>query len=166
MLLKHEAQQALLRMFRDPYTLEDCERKALVRHLEDAVKTYPQVPEIRVLLGMALCVDLNAQPALEHLREAVRMAPDNFMARLKLGELLMRLRICGQAEEQTRAAAKIAINSVQAELARRQAAALRTMQRNGIERGGYAGVLDKILPLLRNLKTRRTPETAITLDIN
>jgi hypothetical protein len=63
--------------------------------------------------------------------------PESFIARLKLGELLMRLRICSEAAEQTHAAAQLATTAVQSELARRQAATIRTMQREGIERGGY-----------------------------
>ena len=43
---------------------------------------------------------------MEQMREAVRQAPDCFIARLKFGELLMRLRICDQAAEQTQKAAR------------------------------------------------------------
>jgi hypothetical protein len=86
---------------------------------------------------MALCVDLDVQSGLEELRRAVRLAPESFIARLKLGELLMRLRICSEAAEHTHAAAQLADNAWQAELARRQATAIRTMQREGVERGGY-----------------------------
>ncbi len=164
--LQVEAQQTMVLMFRDPYMLEPAERGELVRQLEGAVSAYPRVPELRVLLGMALCVDLKAQPALEHLRQAGEMAPDNFLARLKLGELLMRLRICDQAAEHTHAAARLAVNPVQSELARRQAAALRTMRREGIERGGYTNVLGKLLPFLRNLTPRRACEKAIALGSN
>jgi hypothetical protein len=125
------------RMFRDPYVLEPEERVALISQLRDAVSVEPTVVSLRVLLGMALCVDLDVQNGLEELREAVRLAPDSFIARLKLGELLMRLRICSEAAEHTHAAAQLADNAWQAELARRQATAIRTMQREGVERGGY-----------------------------
>ena len=74
---------------------------------------------------------------MEQLREATRQAPDCFIARLKFGELLMRLRICSQAAEETQKAAQLAANDFQAELARKQAATIRTMLREGIERGGY-----------------------------
>ena len=95
---------------------------------------------------MALCVDLQAQEAMEELRETVNVAPDCFIAQLKFGELLMRLRICEQAAEHTHRAAKLASNTVQSELARRQAATIRTMRREGIERGGYAGLLARLRP--------------------
>lgn len=135
------AQNQLARMFRDPYLLEKQERTELVAHLREAVALEPAVPELRVMLGMALCVNFEAQEAMEELREAVRLAPDSYIAHLKFGELLMRLRICEQAAEETRLAAELAMNPLQTELARRQAATIRTMQREGIERGGYGKLL-------------------------
>jgi len=131
----------LVRMFRDPYILEKEERVELIRLLREAIALEPHVPELRVLLGMTLCVNFEAQTAMEVLREAVQLAPENFLARLKFGELLMRLRICSQAMEHTQIAANLAANPVQSELARRQAAALRTMMREGVERGNYGKLL-------------------------
>jgi hypothetical protein len=113
------------------------------------VALHPKVPELRVLLGMALCVDYNIQPAMEELKLSVEMAPDNFLARLKYAELLMRLRICTKAAEETHKAALLAANPVQSEMARRQAAAIRTMLQQGIERGGYTGIFSRITRLWR-----------------
>jgi len=135
---------ALQRMFRDPRILDSQERGNLIAQLRQAVAVVPDVPEVRVLLGMVLCVDLQAQEAMEELREAVKQAPDCFVARLKFGELLMRLRICDQAAEHTHRAAQLASNAFQSELARRQATAIRTMQREGIERGGYTGFFARL----------------------
>ena len=149
-----EASRLLLRMFRDPRVLEPHERGDLIALLRRAVDLTPQVPEVRVLLGMALCVDLQAQEAMEEMREAVNTDPDCFIARLKFGELLMRLRVCDQAAEQTQCAAQLASNAVQSELARRQAATIRTMLREGIERGGYGGLLPRILHLVRKSKNK------------
>jgi hypothetical protein len=76
---------------------------------------------------------------------------------LKMGELWMRLRVADKAADHTRQAGLLARNMAQSEVARRQAATLRTMRRQGIERGGYR------LPMLsfkrlRNLiaRIRRT----------
>jgi len=149
-----EASRLLQRMFRDPRVLEPHERGDLIALLRRAVDLTPQVPEIRVLLGMALCVDLQAQEAMEEMREAVNSDPDCFIARLKFGELLMRLRVCDQAAEQTQCAAQLASNAVQSELARRQAATIRTMLREGIERGGYGGLLPRVLHLIRKSKNQ------------
>lgn len=126
----------LERMFRDPQILSKDERRELVRDLRYCVEVAPGIVELRVLLGMAECVDFQVQSAMENLREAVLQAPDNFLAQLKLGELLMRLRICDQAVTHTERAAQLAANPIQSELARRQAATLRTMMREGIERDG------------------------------
>lgn len=144
-VLGGESSHHLRRMFRDPRVLDSHERGDLIAQLRQAVALAPEVAEVRVLLGMALCVDLQAQEALEELREATRLSPDCFVARLKFGELLMRLRICNQAAEETQRAAELAANDMQAELARKQAATIRTMLREGIERGGYGGFMARIL---------------------
>lgn len=144
----------LQRMFRDPRVLEPAERGELVAQLRAAVELQPHVPEIRVLYGMALCVDLQVQESMEQLRQATQQAPDCFIARLKFGELLMRLRICSQATEETQKAAQLATNDMQAELARKQAATIRAMLREGIERGGWGGMLGRLTP--RSRKSRRS----------
>lgn len=147
-----ETSRMLERMFRDPRVLETKERGDLIAQLRDAAALAPHVPEIKVLLGMALCVDLQVQEAMEVMREAVNLAPDCFIARLKFGELLMRLRVCDQAAVHTQRAAQLASNAVQSELARRQAATIRTMLREGIERGGYRGLLPRMLHFSRRSK--------------
>jgi len=140
------------RMFRDPRVLEPAERAQLVAQLRTAVELNPHVAELRVLLGMALCVDLQVQQAMEQLSIAVEQSPDSFIARLKYGELLMRLRICQRAAEETHKAAQLATNAAQSEMARRQAATIRTMLREGVERGGYTGILSRVLRLNRRSK--------------
>jgi tetratricopeptide (TPR) repeat protein len=159
-VLPSSSSRLLLRMFRDPRVLEGHERADLIQQLRQAVELAPQAAEVRVLLGMALCVDLQAQEALEQLRTAAQQAPDSFIARLKLGELLMRLRICDQAAGETHKASVLASNAAQSELARRQAAAIRTMQREGIERGGYRGFLSRLLPTRRKA-ANQNQETAM-----
>lgn len=136
-MLPGQAQGLLLRMFANPLILEKDERGELVAKLGECVSQNPDVAELRVLYGMALCVNLDAQAAMEELGEAVSLAPNSFIAHLKIGELWMRLRVCDKAEDHTRQAAKLANNLAQVELARRQAATIRTMRRNGIERTGY-----------------------------
>jgi Tfp pilus assembly protein PilF len=124
-------------MFANPQILAKEERVDLVAQLRECVTQYPDNSEFRVLLGMALCVNLEPQAAMEELGEAVSLAPDSFIAHLKMGELWMRLRVCSKAEDHTRQAAMLAQNMAQSELARRQATTIRTMMREGIERGGY-----------------------------
>ena len=151
-----ETARLLQRMFRDPRVLDRDERASLVTQLRSAVELEPRVAEIRVLYGMALSVDLQVQEALEQLRESTRQAPDCFIARLKFGELLMRLRICDQAAEHTQMAAELAANDMQADLARRQAATIRTMRREGIERGGLGAILPRWVPRGRKARKQET----------
>lgn len=164
--ISQESQGLLLRMFSDPYLLEKGERAELVSQLRGCVAQFPDVSDLRVLLGMALCVNLDAQSAIEELRESVRLAPDSFIAQLKFGELWMRLRVMDQAEEHTRLAARLARNLAQSEMARRQASSIRTMKREGIERGGYGTPLQKFTSSLRRVWTRRRSEPSVTLDLS
>lgn len=164
--ITQETQGLLLRMFADPYILEKDERASLVAQLRDCVTQYPEVSELRVLLGMALCVNLDAQAAIEELRESVRLAPNSFIAQLKMGELWMHLRVVDKAEEHTRIAALLSQSLAQSELARRQAATLRTMKREGIERGGYKSPFGKVTHLFRRLWTRQRSEPSTALDLS
>ncbi len=160
-----KTQNLLLRMFADPYLLEKDDRAVLVGQLRDCVKQYPQVSELRVLLGMALCVNIEPQAAIEELRESVRLAPNSFIAQLKMGELWMRLRVMEKAEEHTRLAALLAQSMPQAELARRQAASIRAMKQGGIERGGYKTPGQWIARQFRRLWTRDQREISTALDV-
>ena len=164
--ISRETQSLLFRMFSDPYLLESDDRTTLVKQLRDCVAQFPDVSELRVLLGMALCVNFDAQAAIEELRESVRLAPNSFIAQLKLGELWMRLRVVDKAEEHTRLAGLAAQNLAQSELARRQATGLRTMKREGIERGGYGTPLQRLLTTFRRAWTRRRNEPSVALDLS
>ena len=161
--IKPETQGRLLRMFADPYLLEKEDRVALIQQLRECVNRYPQVSELRVLLGMALCVNLDVHPAIEELKESVKLAPNSFIAQLKLAELWMRLRVIDKAEEHTRLAALLAQNLAQADLARKQAATIRTMKREGIERGGYGTPWRSFMRPLRRLWIRRE-RSEVALD--
>ena len=160
-----QTQTLLLRMFSDPYLLEKEEAGTLVAQLRDCVAQYPQVSELRVLLGMALCVNLEVQAAMVELGESVKLAPNSFIAQLKMGELWMRLRVMDKAEEHTRLAALLSQSMAQSELARRQAATIRTMKREGIERGGYKTPWTWITRPLRRLWSRKRQEASVALDV-
>lgn len=153
-----DAQQTLMRMFADPRVLSKEEIVVLVDQLRVCVEQNPDVSDLRVLYGMALCVNLEAQDAMEEFGEAVTLDPQSYIAHLKMGELWMRLRVMNKAEDHTNYAAKLAETPVQSELARRQAATIRTMLQNGIERGGYARTSWLSFSRLRRLFTRRRNE--------
>jgi hypothetical protein len=155
-----KTQGSLLRMFADPHLLEKDERAELVQGLRECVLANPDVSELRVLYGMALCVDFKVQDAIEELCEGVRLAPDSFIAHLKMGELWMRLRVMTKAEAYTRQSGLLAQNRAQAELARRQAAKIREIKQHGIERGGYKGPLT----MLGRLRRLLTPKVALARE--
>ncbi len=148
-LLRPGTTDVLQRMFRDPRVLEKHETADLVAQLRSAVDLAPQFVELRVVLGMALCVNIEIQDAMEELRTAVEMDPNSYIAQLKYGELMMRLRACDKAAEHTHRAAKLACNAAQSDLARKQAATIRTMKQEGIERGGYGGLLPRLFRKVR-----------------
>ncbi len=160
-----KTQGSLLRMFADPYLLEKEERGALAQGLRECVLAHPEISELRVLYGMALCVDFKVHDAIDELREGVRLAPHSFVAHLKMGELWMRLRVVDKAEEHTHQAALLAQNLAQLELARRQAATIRTMKREGIERGGYKSPWS-LVTRLRRLWKRGPSEASAVLDVS
>ncbi len=159
-----KTQQGLRRMFADPRLLEKRECEDLVAELRQCVAQHPNVSELRVLLGMALCVNLDPQAAMEELAEAVALAPDSFIAHLKAGELWMRLRVMNKAENHTHQAAMLAQNPAQSELARRQAATIRTMRQNGIERDGYRTPWLSFGRLRRFWTRKRSSEELATAD--
>jgi hypothetical protein len=156
--LTRESGGLLARMFTDPYLLEPEARLSLVTQLRQAVVQHPETAELRVLLGMALCVNFEVQPAITELQTAVTLAPQSFIAHLKMGELWMRLRVIDKAEEHTRQAGLLAQNLAQSEVARRQAATIRTMRRDGIERGGHRLPLISLKRLRRLFKPRALPQ--------
>jgi len=164
--ISKDTQGLLLRMFSDPYLLEKEERANLVSQLRECVAQFPTVSELRVLLGMALCVNFDGQSAIEELRESVRLSPDSFIAQLKFGELWMRLRVIDQAEVHTLLAAKLARNLAQTEMARRQASSIRKMKREGIERGGYGTPLQKLVSSLRRFRMSRGRERSTALELS
>jgi len=161
-----KAHGLLAQMFADPHLLEKNERCELVAQLRECVAANPQVSELRVLLGMALCVNFEVADAIEELRAGVRLSPDSFLANLKMGELWMRLRVMDKAEEYTHRAALLGRNRVQGELARRQGATIRAMKHAGIERGGYKSPWLTVTRAVRRLWRRRSREAIMGADIS
>jgi hypothetical protein len=165
-VVPQRAQVQLLRMFADPSVLEREERAQLVSELRECVRENPQVSELRVLFGMALCVNFEVPDAIEELREGVRLAPNSFIAHLKMGELWMRLRVMDKAEKHTHRAALLAGNRVQAELARRQGASIRAMKHAGIERGGYKSPWTIVTRVVHRLRRRESSEAIVAADVS
>jgi len=164
-VVPEKTQGLLLRMFADPSVLDKAQRADLVGQLRECVWMNPQVSELRVLFGMALCVNFEVPEAIEELREGVRLAPNSFIAQLKMGELWMRLRVMDKAEKHTHHAALLAGNRVQAELARRQGASIRAMKHAGIERGGYKSPWTLVTRVIRRLRRPESSEAIVAADV-
>jgi len=161
------AQGLVLRMFANPNVLAKEEKVDLVRQLRDCVALNPEVSDLRVVYGMALCVNLDVHAAMDELGEAVALDPDSFIAHLKAGELWMRLRVCTKAQDHTNLATTLAKNMAQAEMARRQATTIRTMLREGIERDGYRTPWFSIGRLRRLWSRNRGKSEALaTMDVS
>ncbi|MGB9070582.1 MAG: hypothetical protein WCC21_18605 [Candidatus Acidiferrales bacterium] len=156
-----EAQGMLMRMFADPRVLAKEEKVELVGRMRECVEGNPKVSDLRVLYGMALSVNLQAQEAMEELGEAVALSPHSFIAHLKMGELWMRLRVCTKAEDHTHQAALLAQNLAQSEMARRQATTLRVMMREGVDRNGYRMPWISLTRLKRLWKRSRSKSDAL-----
>jgi hypothetical protein len=150
-------------MFADPQLLEPADRMELIAGLREAVEANPEVSELRVVLGMALCVNFDVQEAIDELNEGVRLGPDSFIAHLKMGELWMRLRVCTKAEEHTRRASELAQNRQQLEMARKQAATIREYVRNGVTRGG-SGRGFGLFARLRRMWQRDRGQSLVPVD--
>ena len=163
-IVPEKAKGLLVRMFADPYLLEKSERAELARQLRACVAANPEVSELRVLLGMALCVNFEVPDAIEELREGVRLDPNSYIANLKMGELWMRLRVMDKAESHTQRAGHLAANMAQSEMARRQAASIRAMKHAGIERGGYKSPWLVLTKTFRKLWKRQPSSVPAVLD--
>lgn len=59
-----QSQELVLRMFANPSVLAKEERADLVQQLRECVAQHPDVSDLRVVYGMALCVNLDAHAAM------------------------------------------------------------------------------------------------------
>jgi tetratricopeptide (TPR) repeat protein len=71
-----------------------------ISSFEQAVATAPDFADGHVALGVAYAVDYRVYPAIDHLEHATSLAPGNFSAHFKLGQLYFKLRVAqkGYAE--------------------------------------------------------------------
>lgn len=69
------------------------EPAAAARCFEQIVQTLPEFADAHVGLGIAYAVTGKIYPALDHLKEATNLEPDNFFAHFKLGQLQFKLHV-------------------------------------------------------------------------
>jgi tetratricopeptide (TPR) repeat protein len=78
------------------------------RYFEDVLARAPKFADGHVGLGIAYAVEAKVYPAIDHLEEAARLAPDNFYAHFKLGQLYFKLRVPQKGFEGMRLALRCA----------------------------------------------------------
>ena len=82
----------------------------------------PQNAALRTCLGMAQAMNYDVHASMASLESAIEIAPLDFYARLKYGELFFHLRVRIRAEQETQRALELANTSWEISLARTQLA--------------------------------------------
>src|ERR1051326_8027596 len=72
--------------------LQSGEAAGAVAALSRVVESAPAFPEAHVFLGIAQALTCDIYPAIDHLEEAARLAPDSFIAHYTLAQLNFKLR--------------------------------------------------------------------------
>ncbi len=73
--------------------LQSGEAAQAVAALAQSIEHAPAFPEGHLFLGIALALTSNIYPAIDHLEEAAKLAPDSFAAQYTLAQLNFKLRI-------------------------------------------------------------------------
>lgn len=120
--------------WRDPQAVPKDQLLRFIAELEETCRTSAPSADLQTCLGIAHAMNLDVYRSMDALEEAVRIDGENFLARLKLGELFLRLRVLGRAEEETRYALALARNHLELDLARRQLQSLRDRKGKGLLR--------------------------------
>ena len=120
--------------WRDPSAVSPAELEGHINALERACQEFPQSPDLRTCLGIAYAMDLQVYKSMDALEEARSLDERHFFAQLKYSELFYRLRALPRAEEETSKALKLAANTWELSLARKQLADIRDRIRQGTQK--------------------------------
>jgi tetratricopeptide (TPR) repeat protein len=123
--------------WRDLQSVEPEKLAELIASLEEACMQNPGSVALHTCLGMAYAMNYDVYRSMDALEEARRIDPADFLAQLKYSELLFRLRVIEQAEEETRRALELACKPWELSVARRQLSEIRRLKREGLVRGGW-----------------------------
>jgi tetratricopeptide (TPR) repeat protein len=115
-------------LWRDPHTVSPEDLSASIQRLERACVAEPRSAALRTCLGMAYAMNYEMDKSMDALEAAVAIDPGSFWAQLKYSELHYRLRILNRAEEETRKALNLAVDSWQLSIARKQLQEIRTLK--------------------------------------
>ncbi len=120
--------------WRDPHSVPPQKLAELIAALKQACVQNPANAALRICLGMAHAVNYDVYPSMAALESAIRIAPRDFLAQLKYGELFFRVRALDRAEQETLRALDLAGSSLQISVARKQLAQIRQTARGGHSR--------------------------------
>ena len=115
-------------LWRDPHTVSPEDLSASIQRLERACVAEPRSAALRTCLGMAYAMNYEIDKSMDALEAAIAVDPGSFWAQLKYSELHYRLRILNRAEEETRKALNLAVDSWQLSIARKQLQEIRTLK--------------------------------------
>jgi len=120
--------------WRDPHSVPPEKLAELIASLKQACSENPQNAALHTCLGMAHAMNYDVYPSMAALESAIRIAPQNFLAQLKYGELFLRLRALVRSEQETLRALELATSSWELALARKQLAQIRQLAHGGHSR--------------------------------
>jgi hypothetical protein len=120
--------------WRDPYSVSPQRLAELIGSLKQACLENPENAALRTCLGMAHAMNYDVYASMESLESAIHIAPQDFFAQLKYGELFFRVRALQRAEQETRRALELAGSSLELSLARKQLAQIRQAAKGGHSR--------------------------------
>jgi hypothetical protein len=120
--------------WRDPHSVPPEKLAELIATLKQACAEHPGSAALRTCLGMAHAMNFDVYPSMAALESAIRIAPQDFFAQLKYGELFYRVRALPRAEQETVRALELAVSSEEMSLARKQLAQIRQTAHGGHSR--------------------------------
>jgi len=120
--------------WRDPHSISPEKLAELIATLKRACWQNPQNASLRTCLGMAHAMNYDVYRSMAALESAIHIAPQDFPAQLKYGELFFRVRALHRAEQETLRALEIAASPLEISLARRQLAQIRETGHGGHSR--------------------------------
>jgi hypothetical protein len=120
--------------WRDPQSVPPEKLAELIVSLKQACAREPQNAALRTCLGMAHAMNYDVYASMAALEAAIAIAPRDFLARLKYGELFYRLRVRNRAEKETLCALELACSRSELSLARKQLAQIRQLDKGGASR--------------------------------
>jgi len=117
--------------------LQSGEAANAVAALSQSIEHAPAFPEAHVFLGIAHALTNNIYPAIDHLEEAAKLAPDSFAAHYTLAQLNFTLRTPKPGYEAAQRALKCVQTLEQRKMLTQLLKEERARERNGIARPSF-----------------------------